>query len=36
MLDDKNVLAQRDPQDALGVAGGQWEYFSRSFELHTN
>lgn len=32
MLDDKNVLAQRDPQDALGVAGGQWEYFSRSFD----
>ena len=33
MLDDKNVLAQRDPQDALGVAGGQWEYFSRSFDV---
>lgn len=32
MLDDKNVLKQRDPQDALGVAGGQWEYFSRKFE----
>lgn len=32
MLDDMNVLKQRDPQDALGVAGGQWEYFSRSFE----
>ncbi len=32
MLDDKNVLTQRDPQDALGVAGGQWEYFSRSFD----
>jgi glucose/mannose-6-phosphate isomerase len=32
MLDDMNILKQRDPQDALGVAGGQWEYFSRSFD----
>lgn len=32
MLDDMNVIAQRDPQDALGVAGGQWEYFSRTFD----
>ena len=32
MLDDMNVLGQRDPQDALGVAGGQWQYFSRSFD----
>lgn len=32
MLDDKNLLNQRDPQDALGVAGAQWEYFSRSFD----
>ncbi len=32
MLDDANVLSQRDPQDALGVAGVQWEYFSRTFE----
>lgn len=32
MLDDSNVLQQRDPQNALGVAGGQWEYFSRSFD----
>jgi glucose/mannose-6-phosphate isomerase len=32
MLDDMNVLKQRDPQDALGVAGAQWEYFSRGFE----
>lgn len=32
MLDDANVLSQRDPQDALGVAGAQWEYFSRTFE----
>lgn len=32
MLDDMNVLKQRDPQDALSVAGGQWEYFSRTFD----
>jgi glucose/mannose-6-phosphate isomerase len=32
MLDDANVLKQRDPQDALGVAGAQWEYFTRTFD----
>lgn len=32
MLDDANVLSQRDSQDALGVASKQWEYFSREFE----
>lgn len=32
MLDDMNVLKQRDPQGAFGVAGMQWEYFSRGFE----
>lgn len=32
MLDDMNVIQQRDAQDALGVAGSQWEYFSRAFE----
>jgi glucose/mannose-6-phosphate isomerase len=32
MLDDMNVLKQHDPQNALGVAGLQWEYFSRGFE----
>lgn len=32
MLDDMNVLGQRDPQNALGVAGIQWEYFTRSFD----
>lgn len=32
MLDDGNVVRQRDTQDALGVAGAQWEYFSRSFD----
>ena len=25
MLDDQNVLKQRDPQDALGIAANQWE-----------
>lgn len=32
MLDDMNVINQRDTQDALGVAGSQWEYFSRTFD----
>lgn len=32
MLDDANVLKQRDPQNALGVAGVQWDYFSKTFE----
>ncbi len=32
MLDDLNVIKQRDPQDALGVAGIQWEYFNKSFD----
>ena len=31
MLDDQNVLKQRDPQDALGVAGTQWQYFNAAF-----
>lgn len=26
MLDDQNVLTQRDPQDALGVAAKEWEH----------
>lgn len=34
MLDDKNLLNQRDPQNALGVAGEQWQYFSRSFDAN--
>lgn len=33
MLDDANMLSQRDSQDALGVAGKQWEYFSREFDV---
>lgn len=33
MLDDMNVLAQRDPQDALKVAGNQWEYFLADFDV---
>lgn len=32
MLDDKNVLAQRDSNDALGVATKQCEYFGVTFE----
>lgn len=31
MLDDQNVLAQRDPQGALGIAGSQWQYFNAEF-----
>lgn len=38
MLDDMNVLTQRDPQGALQVAGNQWEYFLADFdaEFHPN
>ncbi len=32
MLDDTNVLKQRDPQHALAIAADQWEYFTRSFD----
>ena len=32
MLDDKNVLGQRDPQDAIGVATHQVDYFNQPFE----
>jgi glucose/mannose-6-phosphate isomerase len=32
MLDDINVLKQRDPQGALGVAAEQYNYFSAEFE----
>lgn len=31
MLDDTNVLSQRDPQDALGVATKQCDYFTATF-----
>ena len=32
MLDDLKMIHERDPQDALGVAGKQWEYLAREFE----
>lgn len=32
MLDDTNVLSQRDPQNALGVAHDQADYFAASFD----
>jgi glucose/mannose-6-phosphate isomerase len=32
MLDDRNVLAQRDPQDAIGIAMRQVEYFNKPFD----
>lgn len=31
MLDDLKQIHERDVQDALGVAGRQWEYLSRDF-----
>lgn len=34
ILDNQNVIAQRDPQDALGVATNQCDYFSASFDVH--
>lgn len=33
MLDDANVLKQRDPQDALGVAAKEWEQVSQQVEV---
>lgn len=32
ILDNLNTIKQRDPQDALGVAAGQCNYFDTSFE----
>lgn len=32
MLDDLKRIHAKDPQDALGVCAGQWEYLSRSFD----
>jgi glucose/mannose-6-phosphate isomerase len=34
MLDDLKVIHERDPQDALGVAGKQWEYVAREFDTN--
>lgn len=34
MLDDMNLLKQRDPQDALSVAEHQTDYFNRLFNAH--
>jgi glucose/mannose-6-phosphate isomerase len=33
MLDDLKFVHQQDPQDALGVAGGQWQYLDRDFGI---
>ncbi len=33
MLDDLKLIHERDPQDALGVAGKQWEYVARDFDV---
>lgn len=32
ILDTMQVIAQRDPENALGVAAGQCDYFAQSFE----
>lgn len=32
MLDDLKLIHQKDPQDALGICGNQWEYVSRDFD----
>lgn len=34
MLDDLKLIHERDQQDALGVAGGQWQYLGRDFEAN--
>lgn len=34
MLDDLKMIHERDPQDALGVAGKQWEYVTREFDAN--
>ncbi|HSW80480.1 MAG TPA: bifunctional phosphoglucose/phosphomannose isomerase [Candidatus Saccharimonadales bacterium] len=34
MLDDLKLIHERDPQDAVGVAGKQWEFLSRDFDVH--
>jgi glucose/mannose-6-phosphate isomerase len=33
MLDDLKYIHDRDPQDALGVAGKQWEYLVHNFDI---
>ncbi len=33
MLDDLNTLKQRDPQDALGIAAGQWQYLQHDYQV---
>src|SRR5512141_788102 len=32
MLDDLKLIHERDPQDALGISGRQWEYLDRTFD----
>ncbi len=33
MLDDLNVIKQRDPQDALGIIAGQWQQLEQVYNL---
>jgi glucose/mannose-6-phosphate isomerase len=34
MLDELKLIHERDPQDALGVAGKQWEFLTREFDAN--
>ncbi len=34
MLDDLKLIHERDPQDALGVAGKQWGFMTRTFDAN--
>lgn len=33
MLDDLKFIHQKDPQDALGIAGKQWQQYTHKFEI---
>lgn len=33
MLDDLKVIHEKDPQDALGVSGRQWQYLDYAFDV---
>jgi glucose/mannose-6-phosphate isomerase len=33
VLDDQNLIKQRDPQDALSVAASQWQYVNHDFAV---
>jgi glucose/mannose-6-phosphate isomerase len=33
VLDDPNIIKQRDPQDALGIAANQWQQLAQTYSL---